>query len=451
MSRLPAIQTIATTVTRRMRKVYWRGYHRTRRSILQALPTRPAPRMATDPRRRRHHIKSHPGYGLEPDDLFPIFVHAEHGDPRRQCQLFDDLLERDATTRNLFEQRAGAVAGKPWVIQAGGNEPEDADAAAALAESVGRIPDFVGFLEHQLSHNRYAYAASELDWTHRHGRIEIARIENVHADAFCIATPINTPGQSRPGELLLCTDTAPIGEPLAPGKWAVSTRPGSMNLARRGLMRTCAWYCMFKLFAVKDWAVYAARFGIPLVIGKIDDFADQESKRIAEEIVARIGDDGGAVMPSDFVLDIHDGGRKSNKSDVHGGLIMFCNAENSKAVYGSTLSNDNGQSGGASYALGTTHAGVRWENVIRDAVFLQEMFRRDIAIPYMHYNNLPGAAPVLRMQVAQSLSPEQIAKVADYLVNRLGMPISEQQLRHMLGFREPLNDDDIVRGLEDSA
>ncbi len=407
--------------------------------------------MATDPRRHGNRYEAHPGYGLQPDDVFPIFVRAERGDPRRQCQLFDDLLERDPTTRNLFEQRAGAVSGKPFVVQAGGNKDEDVAAAAILAESVARIPEFVEFLEHQLSHNRYGYAASELDWTHRHGLVEIARMENVHADRFRIATHHHAPGGARPGELLLVTDRNPMGEALAPGKWVVSQRPGSLGLARRGLMRTCAWYCMFKLFAVKDWAVYAARFGIPFVLAKIDDFEDQEARRIAEEIVRRVGDDGGAVMPEDFKLEITDGGRKTPKSDTHGGLIAFCNAENSKAVYGSTLSNDNGQSGGASYALGTTHAGVRWENVVRDAVVLQEVFCSQIAVPFMHYNNLPGAAPVLRIQVVQALSPEQIVKTADFFVNKLGIPVSEQQMRQMIGFRKPLNDADAAAGPASAA
>ena len=70
--------------------------------------------MATD--RGRPAGLLHPGYGLEPDEVFPAFLAAEHGDPRRQVALFDDLLERDATTRNLFEQRIFAVSGMPWVI-----------------------------------------------------------------------------------------------------------------------------------------------------------------------------------------------------------------------------------------------------------------------------------------------------------------------------------------------
>lgn len=393
----------------------------------------------------------HPGYGLEPDDVFPAFTAAEQGDPRRQVALFDDLLERDATARNLFEQRVFAVSGMPWVIQAGGDDPADEAAAAALKESVHRVPGFVEFIEHQLSFNAYGYAASELAWCHRDGRVEIEYIANVHADRFRIATPHHAPGASRPGDLLIVTDRAPMGEPLQPGKWVITARPGSMPLARRGLMRTCAWYCMFKLFAIKTWVVYAERFGIPLTLAKIGDWNDEEAKRVAREIVARIGDDGGAVVSDAVDVDIRDGGRKSGKSDVHGGLVGFCNAENSRAVYGVTLANDNGQGGGASFALGTTHAGIRWENVIRDAILFQHVFEHQVAIPYMHFNGLPGKPPKFRMQVAQSLSPEQIARVANSLVNELGMAVSAQQLRHMLGFRAPLNDKDAVRRAEGAA
>lgn len=407
--------------------------------------------MATD--RGRPVGLLHPGYGLEPDEVFPAFLAAEQGDPRRQVALFDDLLERDATTRNLFEQRIFAVSGMPWVIQAGGDDPADEAAAAALEESIRRIPGFGDFIEHQLSFNAYGYAASELAWCHRNGRVEIEHIANVHADRFRIATPYHAPGASRPGDLLIVTDRAPMGESLRPGKWIICQRPGSMPVARRGLMRTCAWYSMFKLFAVKTWVVYAERFGIPLTLAKIGDWDDEETKRIAREIVARIGDDGGAVVSDSVEVDIKDGGRKSGSghSDVHGGLIAFCNAENSRAVYGVTLANDNGQGGGASFALGTTHAGIRWENIIRDAILFQHVFEHQIAIPYMHFNGLPGRPPIFRMQVAQSLSPEQIARVADDLVNKLGMDVSAQQLRHMLGFRAPLNSTDSVRAMKQEA
>ena len=448
MQRFPQIRTTLRSLWRRASTAYWRTYWRARAAV-RRLPRRPAGGMASN--RNRHHGLMHPGYGLEPDDVFPAFIAAEQGDPRRQVALFDDLRERDATARNLFEQRIFAVSGMPWVIQAGGDDAADEAAAAALNESVRRIPGFGDFIEHQLSFNAYGYAASELAWCYRDGLVEIDYIANVHADRFRIATPHNAPGASRPGDLLIVTDSTPMGEPLRPGKWVISQRPGSMPLARRGLMRTCAWYCMFKLFAIKTWVAYAERFGIPLTLAKIGDWDDEETKRIAREIVARIGDDGGAVVTDSVGVEIHDGGRKTDKSDVHGGLIAFCNAENSRAVYGVTLANDNGQGGGASFALGTTHAGIRWENVIRDASLFQHVFEHQIALPFMHFNGMPGKPPIFRMQVAQSLSPEQIVRVADSLVNKLGMDVSAQQLRHMLGFRAPLNDKDSVRSMKESA
>ena len=109
----------------------------------------------------------------------PAFVAAEQGDPRRQAALFDDLLERDATTRNLFEQRTFAVSGMPWVIQAGGDDPADEAAAATLNESIRRLPGFGEFIEHQLSFNAYGYAASELAWCYRHGRVDEPQMASV--------------------------------------------------------------------------------------------------------------------------------------------------------------------------------------------------------------------------------------------------------------------------------
>jgi phage gp29-like protein len=52
---------------------------------------------------------------------------------------------------------------------------------------------------------------------------------------------------------------------------------------------------------------------------------------------------------------------------VHLAEISHCNAEMSKLVNGSTLTNDSTGSGGASYALGSVHDGVRLEAVQYDA------------------------------------------------------------------------------------
>lgn len=433
----------ALRAQRRAVKLGWRAYHRARALLgRRSLPDRPT---AGRKEPRRGMYRNHPEWGLEPDDVSAIFVRAERGELGAQVALFNGLLERDAHARNLFEQRIAAVAGKPYVIQAGGEQtPQDQANADALAAAI-RDTNFLELLEHQLTFNKYGYAGSEIEWSVRDAIVP-TWFTNVRAECFRAAQPWGDVAGADDDELLLVTEANPMGERLAPGQWAVTRRDDSVLLARSALMRTCAWNCMFKLYGFRDFTIYVSRFGIPFVLAKIDEWENQQAKAVARALLASYGTDGGALVSGDVEIEAQDSRRSDGRASVHLDLIRLCNAENSKAINGVTLANDNGHQGGASYALGTTHAGIRWENIVRDAVRVQAMFERDIARPFMRFNSLSGAAPVLHIQVVQALDPRQLVEIADYFVNKLGIPISVRQMRQMIGLKAPSGDEDTAGG-----
>lgn len=388
----------------------------------------------------------HPEYGIDPRTVVQIFMAAEQGDPTQQCDLIDGLVEGDCTLRSLFEQRAQAVAGKPYSVQAGGGQPGDALAARVLAEALRRLP-LVEFFEHQLAYNRHGWAATEIDWGVMifEGRSYVVPVHlaNVEPRRFKIDVKRN--------ELLLVTEAKPRGEPLRPGKWVVTKRPG--RLARAGLMRTGAWAACYKRYGTRDWVVYAQRFGVPLVVIQYEDgvsggaTADKATRALCETVAKNIGNDGAAVLPSSVKVEIKEAGRDGDSAAVHGGLIAYCNAELGKLVNGSTLTNDN-SGGSSSYALGAVHADVRWDNVQYDAARLAESFLTQIATPFVAFNGLAAAAPLLHLQVVRDLAPEARARVAATWVNDLGGRASAQQLGEELGFRAPINEGDELGGRE---
>src|SRR5688500_7612558 len=48
---------------------------------------------------------AHPGRGLTPSTIRQAMDAAEVGHPQMQCDVFDDLLERDASLRSLVDSR----------------------------------------------------------------------------------------------------------------------------------------------------------------------------------------------------------------------------------------------------------------------------------------------------------------------------------------------------------
>jgi phage gp29-like protein len=397
-------------------------------------------------------VIGHPGYAVTPQGVLSTFRTAEGGDPSIQCDLFDDLIENDSHLRNLFEQREQAVAGKPWVMQADGQEADAEEAARVLGEALRRLP-MIEVFQHLLTFNRYGYACAEIDWgiATINGKPWIVPvwIAPVPARRFrIVTTPMLVNGNAGIDELRLYADIRrPHGDELRPGKWIVVRRSGTW-VSRAGLMRTAAWPAMAKRFGFRDWLVYSQRFGLPLPIVDYPDEADDDDIAIAEEIVRKIGSDGGAVKPKSLELKFEDATRGNNEnSKAHGGLIAHCNAEMSKLVNGSTLSNDNANSGGgASYGLGEVHDSVRWDNVVFDAERMSEAVRNQLSTPFMRFNALAGKPPLLKVQVVRDLDPKSRAEIADVLHNKLGIPVSTAQMRQELGFREPSGDGDAAPG-----
>lgn len=389
----------------------------------------------------------HPGYGLTPQRVVSIYRLAEAGQPRQQCDLFDDLTENDGHLRNLLDQRRQAVSGKPLVIQADGADPDAMLGATVLSEAIRRLA-MVDVIDHQLTFNSYGWAATEIDWdvTRINGRDWIVPVwfANVPARRFLI-------DQATDALRITTARDAVAGEALAAGKWWITRRSG-VRVARAGLMRTAAWLAAWKRFATRDWVIYAERYGNPLALVKYDDSqtsaTDDESKDVAYQVAESIGNDSAAVVPSSINVEIHEAGRTGDSSGVHGGLISHCNAEMSKLVNGGTLSNDSAGSstGGASYALGEVHASRSWDNVQADAERIQESFRICVAAAFMRFNGLSGASPLLKIQVVRDLEPGQRAALADTYVNKLGGRVSLSQLGQELGFKEPSSAEDTAPG-----
>lgn len=392
----------------------------------------------------------HPGYGCDPPRAVAIFGLADAGSTATQCDLFDDIIGRDCTLRDLFEQREQAVAGRPSVIQPGrGGEPDNELAARALEAALDSLA-MIDWEQHQLGYNRYGWAATELvwDWVKLSGFGERrwcvpVHLANVPARRFRVDVNRN--------ELLLVTDEKPQGEPLAAGTWCVTRRPGP--LAQSALMRTGIWPALWKGMSVRDAMAYSEMYGIPLLQVMYDDVgqtggavADPKARAVAEEIVQRMGSSGGAVTPKSIEVKVHDAARAAGTSP-HAVWVALCNAELSKLVNGSTLANDNAGSGGASYALGAVHANVAWSKTVFDAAKLSASFKQSIAAPFVQYNQLAAKPPALHKMIAQDMPPLVWLQCADLAKNKLGVEISINQVRRTVGFSEPLNELDSAPGL----
>ena len=396
-------------------------------------------------------VINHPEFGVTPASILSAFRAAETGDPTQQNDLFDGLIEGDGHLRSLFEKREQAVAGKPRVIQAGDDSANGQLAAEVMRTAMERLP-LVDAFEHLLKYNRHGYSGCEVDWDIRNigGRDWIVPTWFAPVPVRRFRINSGTLGLINGGgldELRLITDyRKPLGDELRPGKWLILRRSGTA-LARSGLMRTGAWPAMGKRYGFRDWLVWMEKFGQPTPIARYTDTDDDAAKYVAAEIIRSIGETNGAIAPKSIDIEFAEAKRFGDSGSVHLAEISHCNAEMSKLVNGSTLTNDSTGSGGASYALGSVHDGVRWEAVQYDAERLETAFEMNVSAAFVAYNDLRCAPPKLKIQVVRDLDPMTRVQVASKYKNELGGKVSAQQMGQELGFREPSGSGDELPGM----
>jgi phage gp29-like protein len=369
----------------------------------------------------------HPGYGLTIQRILHIFREAEYGYPALQCDLFDDVIERDAHLRSQIEMRLCAVAGKQWILQPGGDADEDIEAAVELEQRLRRVPDMRETFEHLLTAPAYGWAASEILWDDVDGLFAPVWFENVPHRRFIFDA------QGRPR---LLTASAPSdGVPLEPGRW-LFTAGRHRSIPMSGLMRTAVFWSLFKSKAAADWVLTNERYGVPMPIGTYGDATPKEEKTALVEALGKIGQDFlAAFHESCKITGLDMGSRAGTPDQVHGMLIALVNAEISKLFTGGTLTSGEGTSAG-SYAQASVHENRLFDFTVGDAERIPQIFEHQLATPFVVWNNLPGKPPKLKIHIVRDMNPVERMNIFT-MAQKLGMALDADQVRQEMQIKPP--------------
>lgn len=390
------------------------------------LPPRPTPDLDSARFPWWDLVPGDPARGLTPQGLIQIYRAADAGSPSMQCDLFDRVAERDGHLRAQFAIRAAAVAGKTWLLQAGGDNDADMRAAKLLEARLRRVPNLRATFRHLLKHIFYGWSATEIMWEEVDGLFAPAWFANVEHRRFVF--------DQWGAPMLLTTEERSKGIPLKPGKWIYlesdSRAPSS------GLMRTAVWLSLWKSRAFRDWVIFNERFGMPCPIGTYGDATPKEEKDALKQAVAAIGKDFYAIFHESCKIESIklDGG--SAPDAVQGPFVQLCNAEMSKLITGATLTSGEGSSVG-SYALGAVHENVLFSATCDDAEMLAEAFAQQVGRPFVEMNGLDAEPPRLKMQVVKEIDPTARAGIFDLAVNKLKVPVDLDQFYQEFQLKAP--------------
>jgi len=375
---------------------------------------------------------SYPVKNLTPTKLAGILASADSGDVAQLMDLADDIRERDAHLAGVLQTRILAVAGAGFELQPGKGRSGQ-KVADACDEMLRGIANWDEALLDQLDAIYRGFAASEIMWDTSGGEAWPTELRWRHQKRF----KYNTVYRDIPlGQLRLLTDVEPArGEALRPNKWVVhSPRTVGGWPHRAGLIRALSWMFLLKGIALKDWAVFAEVFGMPLRMGKYDPGTPKEEIQALKTGLRSLGSDAVAVIAksTEIALVEHKG---AGGDKVYKVFWDTLNAEMSKAVLGQTLTTEIGERG--SYAASQTHNEVRQDLKAADARALARTLRRDLLTPFVRFN-FGEDAPV--PEVHFFVEPKADQKAAADLVKTLveaGAEVPQSYVRNTFNIPEP--------------
>lgn len=378
-----------------------------------------------------------PGYGLTPERIFRVFRAAEMGQTREQCDLFEDVQENDGHLQGLVNNRIESLSGKEWLIGAGDTKDDVSQMSAAVLQRAMRKANTFQMIEHQLQAFWIGWSASEPVWQFVDGWWVPTWFVNLPAQRFSFGHDddflrITTDTNVYPGELVL-------------PHWLVnSTR--HRRRARGGAGRCATWWSLFKRMSVRDWIVFAEKFGIPIPMGIYSERAGDASRKVVEQAVQDLGEAGAVVMSELCKIVFAEVPlRSGDTSALHPSVVALCNAELSKLITGATLGVETG--GPGSFALGKVHQSRGIALEVADAMRLKHSFRMSIGRDFNRFNGLAHLdEPTLDIQVMPESDPLSRARTLSILANELGMVLDDDQLRQDFKVKAPSSPDRAVNG-----
>lgn len=355
----------------------------------------------------------HPSSGLTPGRLAALMRDAEQGDLKAQCELAEDMEEKDAHIQSEIGKRRMALQGVEWNIKpprnATAEEKRDTDMVQEILEDATWFEDALFDLSDA---TLKSFSNLEIEWDYQQ---KTHYIENVHhRDPSWFKTHPDDRNQLR------LLDGSYEGAALQPFGWISHTaKAKSGYLSRRGLVRVLAWPFLFKNYSVRDLAEFLEIYGLPIRLGKYPEGATEKEKLTLLRAVMSIGHNAGGIVPKGMDIDFQNAA--DGASDPFMAMISWCEKSQSKAILGGTLTSQaDGKT--STNALGNVHNEVRTEIRNFDLVRLAQTLTRDVVYPYYALNGKsyqhPRRHPRLEFEIAD---PEDIQALSTSLPGLVGM------------------------------
>ena len=376
--------------------------------------------------------------GLTPERLAAILKEADAGNLARQAELFDLLEERDGHIVGDISKRRNVILDADFDLEPASDDTRDMKVYEECKRMLEGITDWPDVLESLQDGVGKGFSCFEQHWDVSEGQAWVEKFEFLEQKRFSF---VDDAGILTKVPRLI-TDEDPLGIDIAPWRVMMHRYGGkSGNPVRSGIYRICAWWFLFKVYAIKDWMLFCEIYGMPLRVGKYDTGATEDEKQDLEIAVRTLGSDAAGVISKATEIEFIQAKGGSVNADMYKGIPEFGNREMSKAILGGTLTSD--VDGRGSYAAANTHNDVRHDLINADARAIAATIRQQLIRPWVGFNfGWDTAIPKYKGRYKKE-DLEVHAKNLDLFADRMDIPVSH--VREKFHIPEPQKDEECLR------
>ncbi len=380
----------------------------------------------------------HPARGLTPAKLASILTDAERGDLTAQCDLFDDMEERDGHIYAELSKRRRALLGLDWeVVAPRGATATEETAAEWVGDVLRDLSNFEDTLLDMADAIGKGFSCLEITWGRDGNEWVPSDITHRPPRWFTVAKENH--------DRLLLRRKGQETEALRPFSWITHIHKAKSGyLGRAGLHRVLAWPYLFKNYSVRDLAEFLEIYGLPLRLGTYPPGSSDKEKATLLRAVVNLGHNAAGIIPEGMMVDFKEAA--ADRSDPFQAMIDWCERTQSKAILGGTLTSQaDGKT--STNALGTVHNEVRHDLLVADALQLASTLTRDLVWPLATLNLPgldPGRGPRFRFDTRE---PEDLKLYADAIPKlvEVGMEIPLDYAHDKLRIPRPQEDEEVLR------
>ena len=326
--------------------------------------------------------------------LQQILQSADDGYCSDQAALIDVIQELEPVITTHLDTRKRAALAKPWRLE-GGSEKDRREITANL-ESIG----FQHLRRNTLDALAHGYNVSALLWAP--GGAKLAGWKEVHATNVLFDHGGNT-------GLITSSGDKALSE-WHPNQFmfhAHKTKPGLP--CRGSIIRPLIWFYFFKFYAIRDYARYLERFGIPFTLAKLSDadFADDAKTAKIISALRSLGSNGvGVVTKATEFENLTVSGGKAEYFD----WFKYSDDVFALTILGQIASSKeaNGMSNG------DIQSGVKDDLTVADCEAEEETYNNSIIKPMDRFRN--GRDTGIKM-IVDSSPPEDLKLKAELVSN----------------------------------